>query len=85
MVNLHQKRKKTPSASELLSKKTAKTADSNYKPQKVRFSGPDARSKRQKLMRAGEKELERRVREVEAHKQRKKPEDVKLKNFKKSW
>jgi len=25
------------------------------------------------------------VREVEAHKQRKKPEDVELKNFKKSW
>jgi len=78
-------KKKTPSASELLSKKTAKTADPDYKPQKVRFSGPDARSKRQKLMRAGEKELERRVREVEAHKQRKKPEDVELKNFKKSW
>ena len=55
------------------------------KPQKVRFSGPDARAKRQKLMRAGEKELERRVREVEAHKQRKKPEDVELKNLKKSW
>ncbi len=69
----------------MLSKKTAKTADPKYKSQKVRFSGPDARAKRQKLMRAGEKELERRVREVEAHKQRKKPEDVKLKNFKKSW
>jgi len=76
---------KTKSASELLSKKTAKKADPDYKPQKVRFSGPDARAKRQKLMRAGEKELERRVREVEAHKQRKKPEDVELKNLKKSW
>ena len=76
---------KTQSASELLSKKTAKKADPKYKPQKARFSGSDARAKRQKLMRTGERELEKTVRDSEAKKQGKDPKDVKLKNLKKSW
>ena len=78
-------KKKTPSASQLLSKKTEKKADPKYKSQKARFSGPDARAKRQKLMRSGERELEKSVRDSEAKKQGKSPKDVKLKNFKKSW
>ena len=45
---------KTKSASQLLSKKTEKKVDPKYKAQKARFSGPDARAKRQKLMRSGE-------------------------------
>ena len=56
-----------------------------YKAKKARFAGSDARAKRQKLFRTGERELEKTVRDSEAKKQGKKPEDVKLKNLKKSW
>ena len=76
---------KTQTASQLLSKKKEKKADPKYKAQKARFAGPDARAKRQKLMRAGERELEKTVRDSEAKKQGKDPKDVKLKNLKKSW
>jgi len=70
-------------ASKLLSKKAEpKAAAPGYKPAKA--SGY-TRSERQKLMRAGEAELERRVRQSEAEKQGKKPSEVKLKNLKKSW
>jgi hypothetical protein len=78
--------KQAKSASELLRKKEApKAAHPDYKPQKAKFTGKEGRAERQKLMRAGEAELERRVREAEAEKQGKKPSEVKLKNLKKSW
>ena len=70
-------------ASKLLSKKKEqKPVSPNYKPAKA--SGY-TRAERQRLMRAGEAELEKRVREAEAQKQGKKPSEVKLKNLKKSW
>jgi hypothetical protein len=73
---------KTKSASELLAKKKKQTVSPDYKPAKA--SGY-TRAERQRLMRAGEAELERRVRQSEAEKQGKKPSEVKLKNLKKSW
>lgn len=69
-------------ASQLLAKKKKETVSPDYNPQKA--SGY-TRAERQKLMRAGESELEKRVKEAEAEKQGKKPSEVKLKNFKKSW
>lgn len=76
----------TKSASELLRKKEApKAAHPDYKPNKAKFTGKEGRAQRQKLMRAGEAELEKRVKEAEAQKQGKKPSEIKLKNFKKSW
>ena len=78
--------KQPKTASELLRKKKAPAAaHPDYKPQKARFTGKEGRAERQKLMRAGEAELEKRVREAEAEKQGKKPSEIKLKNFKKSW
>jgi len=77
---------KTQSADDLLRKKDKpKAAHAAYKAKKARFAGSDARAKRQKLFRKGEKELEKTVRDSEAKKQGKKPEDVKLKNLKRSW
>jgi len=74
------------SASELLRKKKApEAAHPDYKPNKARFTGKEGRAQRQRLMRAGEEELGKRVREAEAEKQGKKPSEVVLKNFKKSW
>lgn len=53
---------KEKSASELLRKKAAPSAPHpDYKPQKAKFTGKEGRAARQKLMRAGEEELERRV------------------------
>jgi len=70
-------------ASKLLStKKPQAQAHPSYKPAKA--SGY-TRAERQRLMRAGEAELEKRVREAEAEKQGKKPKEVVLKNLKKSW
>ena len=70
-------------ASKLLAtKKSAQQAHPSYKPAKA--SGY-SRAERQRLMRAGEAELEKRVREAEAEKQGKKPKEVVLKNLKKSW
>lgn len=54
--------KQATSASELLRKKAApKAAHPEYKPQKAKFTGKEGRAERQKLMRAGEAELEKRV------------------------
>lgn len=50
------------SASELLRKKEApKAPHPDYKPQKAKFTGKEGRAQRQKLIRAGEAELEKRV------------------------
>ncbi len=69
-------------ASQLLAKKKNETVSPDYKPQ---TASAYTRAERHKLMRAGESELEQRVKEAEAEKQGKKPSEVKLKNFKKSW
>ena len=77
--------KKTPTASQLLSKKTTKTVSPKYDPKAGKPKKSYTRSERQKLMRQGERELERRVRDAEAEKQGKNPKDVKLKNFNRTW
>ena len=77
--------KKTPTASQLLSKKTTKTVSPKYDPKAGKPKKSYTRSERQKLMRQGERELERRVRDAEAEKQGKNPKDVKLKNFSRTW
>ena len=77
--------KKTPTATQLLSKKTTKTVSPKYDPKAGKPKKEYTRSERQKLMRQGERELERRVRDAEAEKQGKNPKDVKLKNFSRTW
>mgnify|MGYP006233534903 FL=1 len=72
-------------ASKLLTKKTTKSVSPKYDPKAGKPQKSYTRSERQKLMRAGERELERRVRDAEGEKQGKNPKDVKLKNLKRTW
>lgn len=76
---------KEKAASKLLTKKTTKTVSPKYDPKAGKPKKAYTRSERQKLMRQGERELERRVRDAEAEKQGKNPKDVKLKNFSRTW
>ena len=69
----------------ILTKKTTKTVSPKYDPKAGKPKKAYTRSERQKLMRQGERELERRVRDAEAEKQGKNPKDVKLKNFSRTW
>jgi len=70
-------------ATKLLStKKPAAQAHPDYKPAKP--SGI-SRAERQRITREGQKELEKRVREVEAQKQGKKPKEVQLKHKYHTW
>ena len=73
----------TAAASKLLStKKPQAQAHPDYKPAKP--SGI-SRAERQRITREGQKELEKRVREVEAGKQGKKPSEVQLKHKYHTW
>ena len=72
-------------ASKLLTKKTTKSVSPKYDPKAGKPQKSYTRSERQKLMRSGERELERRVRDAEGEKQGKNPKDVKLKNFNRTW
>ena len=72
-------------ASKLLTKKTTTSVSPKYDPKAGKPQKSYTRSERQKLMRSGERELERRVRDSEGQKQGKNPKDVKLKNFNRTW
>ena len=72
-------------ASKLLTKKTTTSVSPKYDPKAGKPQKSYTRSERQKLMRTGERELERRVRDSEGQKQGKNPKDVKLKNFNRTW
>jgi hypothetical protein len=72
-------------ASKLLTKKTTASVSPKYDPKVGKPQKSYTRSERQKLMRTGERELERRVRDAEGEKQGKNPKDVKLKNLKRTW
>ena len=72
-------------ASKMLTKKTTKSVSPKYDPKAGKPKKAYTRNERQKLMRQGERELERRVRDAEAEKQGKNPKDVKLKNFSRTW
>jgi len=72
-------------ASKMLTKKTTKSVSPKYDPKAGKPQKSYTRSERQKLMRTGERELERRVRDAEGEKQGKNPKDVKLKNFNRTW
>ena len=72
-------------ASKLLTKKTTTSVSPKYDSKAGTPQKSYTRSERQKLMRTGERELERRVRDAEGEKQGKNPKDVKLKNLKRTW
>ena len=72
-------------ASKLLTKKTTTSVSPKYDSKAGKPQKSYTRSERQKLMRTGERELERRVRDAEGEKQGKNPKDVKLKNLKRTW
>jgi hypothetical protein len=71
--------KKTPTASELLKKKKTEV-DKRPEGQPKRAVVGMSRAERKDLTRKGQRKLESLVRQSEAEKQKKKPEDVKLKN-----
>lgn len=70
--------KKTPTAAELLSKKKPAEADKRPEGQPKRAVVGMSRQQRSQITRKGQEKLEKLVRQSEAEKQGKKPEDVKL-------
>jgi hypothetical protein len=70
--------KKTPTAAELLSKKKPAEADKRPEGQPKRAVVGMSRQQRSQITRKGQEKLETLVRQSEAEKQGKKPEDVKL-------
>lgn len=77
--------KKTPTAAELLSKKKPAEVDKRPEGQPKRAVVGMTRAERKDLTRKGQRKLESLVRQSEAEKQGKKPEEVKLKNDYKTW
>jgi hypothetical protein len=76
--------KKTPTAAELLKKKKTEV-DKRPEGQPKRAVVGMTRAERKDLTRKGQRKLESLVRQSEAEKQGKKPEEVKLKNDYKTW
>jgi hypothetical protein len=72
--------KKTPTAAELLSKKKPAEVDKRPEGQPKRAVVGMSRAERKDITRKGQRKLEKLVRQGEAERQGKKPEDVKLKN-----
>jgi hypothetical protein len=70
--------KKTPTAAELLSKKKPAEVDKRPEGQPKRAVVGMSRAERSRITKQGQKKLETLVRQSEAEKQKKKPEDVKL-------
>jgi hypothetical protein len=70
--------KKTPTAAELLSKKKPAEVDKRPSDQPKRPVVGMSRAERKTITRKGQEKLEKLVRQSEAEKQKKKPEDVKL-------
>ena len=70
--------KKTPTAAELLSKKKPAEVDKRPEGQPKRAVVGMSRAERSRITRKGQEKLEKLVRQSEAEKQGKKPEDVKL-------
>ena len=70
--------KKTPTAAELLSKKKPAEVDKRPEGQPKRAVVGMSRAERSRITKQGQKKLETLVRQSEAEKQGKKPEDVKL-------
>jgi hypothetical protein len=70
--------KKTPTAAELLSKKKPAEVDKRPEGQPKRAVVGMSRQQRSQITRKGQEKLEKLVRQSEAEKQGKKPEDVKL-------
>ena len=70
--------KKTPTAAELLSKKKPAEVDKRPSDQPKRPVVGMSRQQRSQITRKGQEKLEKLVRQSEAEKQKKKPEDVKL-------
>jgi hypothetical protein len=70
--------KKTPTAAELLSKKKPAEADKRPEGQPKRAVVGMSRQQRSQITRKGQEKLEKLVRQSEAEKQGKKPEDIKL-------
>ena len=70
--------KKTPTAAELLSKKKPAEVDKRPSDQQKRPVVGMSRAERKTITRKGQEKLEKLVRQSEAEKQKKKPEDVKL-------
>ena len=77
--------KKTPTAAELLSKKKPAEVDKRPSDQPKRPVVGMSRQQRSQITRKGQEKLEKLVRQSEAEKQGKKPEDVKLKNDYRTW
>ena len=77
--------KKTPTAAELLSKKKPAEVDRRPSDQPKRPVVGMSRQQRSQITRKGQEKLETLVRQSEAEKQGKKPEDVKLKNDYRTW
>ena len=77
--------KKTPTAAELLSKKKPAEVDNRPSDQPKRPVVGMSRQQRSQITRKGQEKLEKLVRQSEAEKQKKKPEDVKLKNDYRTW
>ena len=77
--------KKTPTAAELLSKKKPAEVDNRPSDQPKRPVVGMSRQQRSQITRKGQEKLEKLVRQSEAEKQGKKPEDVKLKNDYRTW
>ena len=77
--------KKTPTAAELLSKKKPAEVDMRPSDQPKRPVVGMSRQQRSQITRKGQEKLEKLVRQSEAEKQGKKPEDVKLKNDYRTW
>ena len=77
--------KKTPTAAELLSKKKPAEVDKRPSDQPKRPVVGMSRQQRSQITRKGQEKLEKLVRQSEAEKQKKKPEDVKLKNDYRTW
>jgi len=77
--------KKTQTAAELLSKKKSAEVDKRPADQPKRAVVGMSRAERKTITRKGQEKLEKLVRQSEAEKQGKKPEDVKLKNDYRTW
>ena len=77
--------KKTPTAAELLSKKKPAEVDKRPSDQPKRPVVGMSRAERKTITRKGQEKLEKLVRQSEAEKQKKKPEDVKLKTDYRTW
>ena len=77
--------KKTQTAAELLSKKKPSEVDKRPADQPKRAVVGMSRQQRSQITRKGQEKLEKLVRQSEAEKQGKKPEDVKLKHDYRTW